>query len=129
MKRAIFVCVVLIVAIGCQSKITGALQVDGATFAVQQCRSGQVFGFSGIELRDLNGRRLRLLASADGTCTAAIVRGDSATEDRLGPCGQMTLQTQSSRINQIVNVKGHAKLNCEAAGHKVAGDIEFENCH
>ncbi|HEY6328337.1 MAG TPA: hypothetical protein VI756_03295 [Blastocatellia bacterium] len=129
MKRALFVCLVLIVAIGCQSKITGSLQVDGAPFAVQQCRSGQAFGFSGIELRDSNGRRLRLLASADGTCTAAIFRGDSATGDSLGPCGRLTMEAQSSRINQIVNVKGHAKLDCQAAGHKVAGDIEFENCH
>ncbi|HKV40219.1 MAG TPA: hypothetical protein VJX67_13480 [Blastocatellia bacterium] len=129
MKRALFVCLVLIVAVGCQSKVTGTLQVDGAAFAVKQCRSGQAFGFSGIELRDTTGRRLRLLANADGTCTAAIFSGDSAIGDRLGPCGQLTMEAQSSRINQITNVKGHAKLNCEGAGHQVVGDIEFENCH
>ena len=129
MKTALFVCLVLIVAVGCHAKITGSLEVDGTPFVVKQCRSGQAFGFSGIELTDSIGRRLRLLAGADGTCTAAIFKGDSATGDRLGPCGQLTMAAQSSRINQIVNVKGNAKLDCEGAGHKVAGDIEFENCH
>jgi hypothetical protein len=129
MKTALLVCVALLVAVGCHAKVTGTLQVDGTTFVVEQCRSGQAFGFSGIELTDPNGRRLRLLASADGTCTAAIFKGDSTTGDRLGSCGVLTMEAQSSRINQIVNVRGKAKLACEAVGHKVAGDIEFENCH
>lgn len=129
MKRPLFVCLLLIVAVGCQSKVTGSLRVDGAPFAVAHCRSGQAFGFSGIELTDSNGRRLRLLANADGTCTAAIFKSNSATGDSLGPCGKLTMEAQSSRINQIVNVKGNAKLDCKSAGHTVTGDIEFENCH
>ena len=128
-KFSIFVCLILFALVGCHAKVTGTLQVDGTTFAVAQCRSGQALGFSGIELTDANGRRLRLLANADGTCTAAIFRGDSTTGDRLGPCGVLTTEAQSSRINSIVNLKGTAKLACEAVGHKVAGNIEFENCH
>ena len=128
-KFSIFVCLILLALVGCHAKVTGTLQVDGITFAVEQCRSGQAFGFSGIELTDANGRRLRLLASADGTCTAAIFKGDSTTGDRLGSCGVLTMEAQSSRINSIVNVKGTAKLACEAVGHKVTGKIEFENCH
>ena len=128
-KFAAFFCFVLLALAGCSSKVTGALQVDGASFAVAQCRSGQAFGFNGIELTDGAGRRLRLLANPDGTCAAALFKGDAATGDRLGLCGVLEMRAQSSRINSINNVMGTAKLGCEAVGHKVAGSVEFENCH
>jgi len=122
-------CLVALLLTGCHSKITGTLEVDGARFAVQQCRSGQAFGFSGIELTDAAGNRLRLLANADGTCSAALSKGDSAKGDALGQCGTLAMEAQSSRINSIINVKGTARLACEAASHKVSGNVEFENCH
>lgn len=128
-KIAVPLCLVLLALAGCHAKVTGTLQVDGTNFAVQQCRSGQAFGFSGIELTDAAGRRLRLLANPDGTCTAALFSGNSATGDRLGSCGELTMEAQSSRINSINNLKGAANLTCEAGGHKVAGNVEFENCH
>ena len=86
-KIAVLVCLVLLALVGCTAKVTGTLQVDGTSFAVGQCRSGQAFGFSGIELADATGRRLRLLANPDGTCTAALFSGNSSTGDRLGQCG------------------------------------------
>jgi hypothetical protein len=128
-KFAVFICLVVVALVSCQSKVTGTLEVDGSPFAVQQCRSGQAFGFSGIELTDAAGNRLRLLANADGTCTAALFKGNSPTGDRLGQCGTLAMEAQSSRINSIVNVKGTAKLACEAVNHKVSGTVEFENCH
>ena len=128
-KFTIFICLTALALAGCQSKVTGTLEVDGSPFAVQECRSGQAFGFSGIELTDETGRRLRLLANADGTCSAALFKGDSPTGDRLGQCGTLTMEAQSSRINSITNVKGKANLACEALNHKVAGNVEFENCH
>jgi hypothetical protein len=128
-KLTVFICLAALALLGCQSKVSGTLEVDGSSFSVQQCRSGQAFGFSGIELSDTTGRRLRLLANADGTCTAALFKGDSPTGDRLGQCGTLAMEAQSSRINSITNVRGKAKLACEAGGHKLAGEIEFENCH
>jgi hypothetical protein len=128
-KLTVFICLAALAVVGCQSKVTGTLEVDGSPFAEPQCRSGQAFGFSGIELTDNTGRRLRLLANPDGTCTAALFKGDSPTGDRLGECGMLTMEAQSSRINSITNVKGTAKLSCEAVNHKVAGNVEFENCH
>jgi len=104
------------------------LQVDGTNFAVAQCRSGGAFGFYGIELTDANGRRLRLFGVPDGTCNAALFNGNSATGDLIGKCGILTITTQSSRINSIHNVQGTARLECETGGHKVAGNIKFENC-
>jgi hypothetical protein len=128
-KLAVFICLAALTVVSCQSKVTGTLEVDGSPFAVDQCRSGQAFGFSGIELKDATGRRLRLLANADGTCTAALFKGDSPTGDQLGQCGTLTMEAQSSRINSITNIMGKANLACEGANHKVAGNVEFENCH
>jgi len=128
-KFAALICLAALALVGCTSKVTGTLEVDGSPFAVEECRSGQAFGFSGIELKDKTGRRLRLLANGDGTCTAALFKGDSPTGDRVGQCGTLEMQAQSSRINSITNVMGKAQLACEAADHKIAGSIEFENCH
>ena len=128
-KFAVLICLIALALAGCTSKVTGALEVDGSAFEVKECRSGQAFGFSGIQLTDATGRRLRLLVNGDGTCTAALFKGDSATGDRLGQCGALDIQAQSSKINSITNVMGKAQLACEAVGHKVSGSIEFENCH
>ena len=128
-KFVVLICSAALALAGCTSKVTGTLEVDGSPFAVEECRSGQAFGFSGIELKDATGRRLRLLANGDGTCTAALFKGDSPTGDRVGQCGTLEMQAQSSRINSITNVMGKAQLACEAVGHKVLGGIEFENCH
>ena len=128
-KFAVLVCIAALALVSCTSKVTGTLEVDGSAFAVEECRSGQAFGFNGIELKDATGRRLRLLANGDGTCTAALFKGDSATGDRVGQCGTLQMQAQSSRINSITNLMGKAQLACEAVGHKVSGNIEFENCH
>jgi hypothetical protein len=128
-KLTVFICLAALALSGCQSKVSGTLEVDGSSFSIQQCRSGQAFGFSGIELSDTTGRRLRLLANADGTCTAALFKGDSPTGDGLGQCGTLAMEAQSSRINSITNVRGKAKLACGVGNHKVAGEIEFENCH
>jgi len=129
-KFSVLICLAAVALAGCTSKVTGTLEIDGAPFAVEECRSGQAYGFSGIELKEQAGyRRLRLLANADGTCMAALFIVDSPTGANLGQCGTLEMQAQSSRINSITNVMGKAQLACEAAGHKVSGSIEFENCH
>jgi hypothetical protein len=128
-KLAVFICLALGGLCGCHAKVTGSLDVDGSDFAIKQCRSGQAFGYTGIELTDADGRRLRLVSKVEGTCEAALFSGDSKTGDRLGQCGVLTVETQSSRINEIYNVRGSAKLSCESGPHKVSGNVEFENCH
>jgi hypothetical protein len=128
-KFAVFICLSLLALVGCTAKITGTLQVDGTNFEVKQCRSGQAFGFSGLELTDANGRRLRLFSHADGTSEVALFNGAGSTGDRLGECGVLAMEAQSSRINSISNVKGTAKLACDSGGHKVTGKVDFENCH
>src|SRR2546423_1564952 len=126
--RSLFLGSVLLL-LACHSKIVGELQVDGAPFAITECRSGQSLGFSGIMLADGGGRHLRLLASADGTTGAAQFPPGPAGGDSLGNCGTLAMQAQNSRINNIANLKGTATLQCEAVGHKISGKIDFENCH
>jgi len=128
-KIAALLSLLALALVGCQSKITGTLEVDGEPFVPRECRSGQAFGFQGIELTDEANRRLRLFASPEGTTSAALLNGDAPTGARLGPCGTLVLEAQSSKINNITNVKGTARLSCETGTHKVSGNLEFENCH
>jgi hypothetical protein len=128
-KFAALISLFALALMACQSKVTGALEVDGTPFVPRVCRSGQAFGFAGIELTDETNRRLRLFTNPDGTCAAALFKGDSPTGDRLGQCGTLKLEAQSSRINNITNVKGSAQLACATDNHKISGHLEFENCH
>lgn len=121
-----------LVMTACTSQVTGSLQVDNAPFALvpEKCRSGAAFNYSGIQLEDTKGRRLRLHALPDGNCTATLFPKESEQGITIpGPCGPLQMQTQSSRINSILNVEGSATLSCEGAGHKISGRISFKNCH
>ena len=113
----------------CTAKISGELQIDGGAFAIAECRSGEAFGFSGIVFGDADGRRLRLIANADGTTSAAIFPSGADSGDALGLCGTLSTRAQDSRINSIINLQGTANLSCSAAGHSINGKIAFENCH
>jgi hypothetical protein len=114
---------------GCQAHVRGDLVVDGAQFVSTQCRSGQAFGFSGIELTDTGGRRLRLSGNLEGTCAAALFAPGSPTGTNLLGCGVLTMKAQSSRVDGITNLQGSATLSCQAEAHAIHGQVEFENCH
>ena len=116
-------------AVACSSKTSGVLMIDGEKFSIDKCRSGQAFGFAGIQFNGDDGRRLRVFSVPDGTAEAALFPKGSDTGDRLGPCGTLVVKQQNSTINNVKNVKGRAKLSCNAAGHEVAGELTFENCH
>lgn len=116
----------------CTAQVTGALQVDHAFFALvpEKCRSGAAFNFSGIQLEDAQGRRLRLHALPSGDCVATLFAPESGHGVTIpGSCGPLLMHAQSSRINSILNVQGSATLSCEGAGHRISGSISFKNCH
>jgi hypothetical protein len=120
---------IFLLLIGCQPKFSGELQVDGAAFTPAECRSGLALGFSGVQFADAGGRRLRLIANADGTTNAALFAPNAPRGDNLGACGTLVMHAQSSRVNSITNQMGTADLSCQAVGHKVSGKLAFENCH
>lgn len=119
----------LLALAGCTAKLGGNVTIDGAPFMASACRSGQALGFNGIELSDGGGRRLRMIANADGTAAAALFAAGADRGDMLGACGVLSMHAQHSTINGVHNIAGYATLSCEAVGHKVAGRIDFENCH
>lgn len=87
------------------------------------------YGFNGLEISDANGKRIRMFANPDGTTNAALFDPGAVMGVNLGNCGGLAMKTQNSRINSIHNIQGTAQLSCERAGHKLTGNVEFENCH
>ena len=66
MTRIFLPCASLVFT-ACTAHVTGGVQIDGAPFVATTCRSGQASGFSGVDLADDQGRRLRLAQSLDGS--------------------------------------------------------------
>jgi hypothetical protein len=113
---------------GCSNKLSGDVTIDGQPFEPASCRSGQVHGFLGVELTGEKGKRLRLVVTPTGEPEVILFAGESIGI-RLGSCGSLTHEFQSSTINDVRNVKGSAQLDCESEGHTIKGTLSFENCH
>jgi hypothetical protein len=117
----------LVLLAACSAKLSGSIDVDGKKFDISSCQSGQPLGFTGIQLTDESGRRLRLVANADGTANAIVFVGEAQGDD-LGKCGTLEVHNQNSKINDVTNVEGTAKISCSGS-HKLEGTLTFENCH
>ena len=124
--RALTLVVVVAALLACKSKIGGTVSVDGKAFEIESCRSGEAMvpQFSGIELIDKSGGKLRLVALPSGQASVSL-NGEQTAE----ACGPITVQKQSSKVNDVSNVEGNAKLDCSGGGHEVKGAVQFENCH
>lgn len=115
--------------LGCSNKLEGELEVDGETFELDACRSGEVYGFVGVELAAKDGRRLRVVSTPTGAPVAVVMKAGNSKGVQLPDCGTFTVERQSSEINNVQNVEGKGDLDCEANGHSVKGAFTFENCH
>ncbi len=112
------------------TRVTGDVTVDGSEFTINQCRSGQLLGFSGIQLSDASGRRLRVIQNpTDGVVSVSLFSANQDTGDNLGSCGTLRINLTSSYVNYVRNINGAAALNCEMGKHKVIGNVNFTNCH
>lgn len=120
---------ILVLLGACSAVVKSDLRVDDAAFPVAECRSGQIWGFSGIQFAAADGRRLRLTANADGTADAALFEPHAVVGAPLGACAVLTMRMQNSRINGIANLEGSAAFQCAASGHRLEGTLQFENCH
>jgi len=118
-------CVVLVFVVfaSCMGHVTGNLQIDGEPFAATSCRYGRVGGFSGVELSDDHGRRLRLAENLDGTLACAYFPPDSRIGDNLGTCG-----TVNFRPEGLAGVKGSVTLACKSEKHQLSGGALFQYC-
>ncbi|PRQ09428.1 hypothetical protein [Enhygromyxa salina] len=117
---------VLLCTTACTNEITATLKVDGESFVPTSCRAGQLNNFAGVDLIDDAGQTLRLVQSPTNESNA-ILLGAKTVE--FGACGTFSVERQSSAVNDITNVMGEAKLDCEADGRSVSGTVSFKNCH
>lgn len=115
----------LVLTASCASTVAGNLVVDGAPFRAIECRSGQAFGFKGVELADQEGRRIRIAQEREGEPATVYYPAHHS----LGTCSSLRLASSASKINGIRLVDGDAKLSCDDADRPVAGTVRFENCH
>jgi len=129
MSRGLIILFALVAWAGCTNKLSGELVIDGETFELDGCRSGQVYGFSGVELRGTSGARLRLVQTPTGQGRAILMAAGAADGVDLGECGPFSVSQQNSTINDVKNVEGAATLSCTGAGHTVKGTVAFANCH
>lgn len=116
-------------SVACSSKLSGEIDLNGEKLAIDSCRNGVVYNFRGVELNAKNGVRLRIAATQTGEAYVVVVPKDATVGTEVGTCGTLSITDQSSKINDVTNVKGTARLECAAKGFTIKGDVSFENCH
>ncbi len=120
---------VSLVLVGCSNELKGSVTVDGEDFALESCRSGQVYGFVGVEVVSKEGAKLRVAQAPTGEAVTFLIPAGASTGVEVGRCGSFSVSTQNSTINDVKNVEGEATLECEGSGHTIKGSFSFSNCH
>lgn len=135
-----FVLLALVVTAGCRATITGDIRIDGVPFVPTICRSGEPFGFVGVELSDADGKYLIMSLEEErrpkwgprpgrpwsGAPEITIATPETGRSD-FGPCGSLIVQDQESKVIYR-NVAGEAALSCSST-HRIEGRVQFTNCH
>jgi hypothetical protein len=112
-----------------KNKFEGSLQVDGSEFIAQKCSSGSALGFSGIQLADAGGRRIRVISDPISGDAKVALFNPSQTAEELGPCAKLEMYAQNSTVNGTKNQRGTVTFSCTNGQHKIAGTVQFKNCH
>ncbi len=113
----------------CSNELKGEVTVDGEAFVLDSCRSGQVYGYVGVEVVSKTGQKIKIAQLLSGESSVYYFPAGQPTGVELGACGPFQVVTQSSTINDIKNVEGEATLDCERGGHVLKGSFTFSNCH
>jgi hypothetical protein len=115
---------------GCQNKFAGNVQLDGTEFVAKHCENGIKVGFSGVQLDDASGRRLRVIndITTNSVKVAVFPKADGPGEN-LDGCTTLKQHTGTGIVNGVQNQEGTVTFTCDAGGHKLSGTLEFKNCH
>jgi hypothetical protein len=97
--------------------IESALIVNGARFAAVKCTSGNP-QFTGIDMVDANGAKLRLVAELDGRTTAIVFAKNAKVGTWLSDCGDLSFDYGTA-------LRGNTKLECGDAATTVSGWARF----
>ena len=127
---------------GCTNELHGALTVDWQeggkrwTVTPDACASGQRAAFFGVDMlaQGHEDSLVRvILDPRDGPLLKLNVPGTDKglTVVQTAGCKRFDVhvERQSSTINDITNVRGHVRVDCDEPGLKLSGDLTFDNCH
>ena len=115
----------------CRSKAHGHAKVDSQAFNVRECHSGEgnVPSFTGVDLADGSGRKLRF-ARHDGHLRLFLFEPGSTRGTLIGEdCGTMALSHHDDSVGGVHEVDGSASAHCKGNGHNIVVDVQFEHCH
>lgn len=137
--RRLFPLVSLALAAGCSNNLTGSADVkttESGPFSItpDSCYSGEREAFFGVQLEDAkSGTMMRLVKDPVKGYTAVVrlPKSDKAISVTPDGCAKfdVDIERQSSRINNIRNVKGRAEIDCVDGDNSLKANITFENCH
>jgi len=113
------------VAQAAESHVDGPISVNAAPFSPSRCLSGQLAGFSGVDVLGIDGSRLRLVQEADGSGTV-VQTGMGATPVTMKGCGRIEVRPTGAMVDGVRVVRGTAQLDCTAGDLHVAGDVTFQ---
>lgn len=102
--------------------------VNGTPFQPTSCRSGQAYGFVGVELTNAEGASLRFVQTPMNIPQVIYIASPGAPATLVGTCGVLSVQQMNSTINRITNIEGVVTPQC-AGTINVAGSLRFANCH
>lgn len=129
-------------AFGISNEITGTVSSKGGelgdfTLSPSSCQSGEHYGFHGADFFKEGDKRSQLrfiLDAVKGPVLNVTLPGTTkalvfTTSDCPSLAGDV--QRQNSTVNNIRNVQGSVKFECQHTGGKglVKGELTFKNCH
>jgi hypothetical protein len=127
-KVALFSALLAVAASGCKAKLEGALLLNGTPFQPTACRSGETYGFVGVELTNAEGASLRFVQTPTNVPQVLYFASEGAPAMVVGVCGAMSVRRTNTRINNVYNVEGTVTPQCMGP-MTVSGSLNFANCH
>ena len=129
MTKCLCLSSLLLLLPACSNELKGEVTVDDHAFELSSCRSGEVYGFVGVELVSKEGAKLRFAQTPTGEAVAFYLASGDSTGVELGTCGSFQVSQQNSTNNDVKNVEGKGDVDCTGAGHTLKGSFSFSNCH
>jgi hypothetical protein len=107
------------------TKVDGTLHSDGVDFPIDHCSSGQLGGFSGIELTS-GSRKIRIVSEVDGKTTVIYFPDLDGEGVVMRDCAHISLSATGASFNFVTVVTGTANVDCRAPYLHLDGALSFQ---